>query len=75
MSQSHNIAGSDAFRTGPIVMVQQLPRRRPRLPVLARWFIGAAVLGAGASVLDIITGQPFALAACCIGFLVLWLRA
>mgnify|MGYP001568622998 CR=1 FL=1 len=75
MSQSHNIAGSDAFRTGPIVMIQQLPRRRPRLPLLARWFIGAAVLGAAASVLDIITGQPIALAAACLAFLVLWLRA
>lgn len=75
MSQSHNIAGSDAYCTSPIVMIQQLPRRRPRLPVLARWFIGAAVLGGTASVLDIITGQPFALAACCIAFMVLWLRA
>lgn len=75
MSQSHNIAGSDAFRTGPIVMVQQLPRRRPRLPVLARWFIGAAVLGGAAAVVDILTGQPVALALGCIAFLVLWLRA
>lgn len=75
MSQSHNIAGSEAFRTGPIVMVQQLPRRRPRLPVLARWFIGAAVLGGAAALLDILTGQPVALALGCIAFLVLWLRA
>lgn len=75
MSQSHNIAGSDAFRTDPIVIVKQMPRRRPRLPALARWFIGAAFLGGGAAVLDIITGQPIALAAGCLAFLVLWLRA
>lgn len=75
MSQSHNITGSDAFRSGPIVMVQQLPRRRPRLSVLARWFVGAAVLGCAAALLDVITGQPVALAAGCLAFLALWLRA
>lgn len=74
MSQSHNIAGSEAFSTRPTVMVRELPRRRPRLSVVARFYLVVAVAGATASAIDLLIGSPVCLSVGALIFLGLWLR-
>lgn len=74
MSQSHNIAGSEAFSARPSIMVRELPRRRPRLSAVARFYLVAAVAGAIASAVDVLIGSPVCLSLGALIFLGLWLR-
>lgn len=74
MNQPHNIAGSEAFRTGPAIIVRQIPRRRTRLTPVAWLFLGSASVGAVAALVDVVIGQPVCLTLASIGFLIAWLR-
>ena len=74
MNQPHNIAGSEAFRTGPAVIVRQIPRRRTRMSPVASLFLGAASVGVVAALVDVMIGQPVCLTLASIGFLIAWLR-
>lgn len=74
MAQPHNIAGSDAFNTRPIVMVRELPRRRPRLSAVARFYLVVAIAGAIASAVDLLIGVPACLGVGALIFLGLMLR-
>lgn len=74
MSQSHNIAGSEAFAPGPKIMVSELPRRRAPLPLLVRWGIAIAIVGALVSLIDAAIGEPIGFFVVTGTFLVAWLR-
>lgn len=74
MNPSHNIAGSEAFATRPTVMVRELPRRRPPLSAVARFYLVVAVAGAIASAVDVLIGSPVCLSVGALIFLGLWLR-
>ena len=74
MSQSHNIAGSEAFSARPTVMVRELPRRRPRLSAVARLYLVVALAGGVAAAVDLLIGSPVCLSLGAIIFLGLWLR-
>ena len=74
MSQSHNIAGSEAFNTRPTVMVRELPRRRPRLSTVARFYLVVAIAGVIAAAVDVLIGSPVCLSLGALIFLGLWLR-
>lgn len=75
MSQSHNIAGSEAFDTRRPVQIRELPRRRLRSSKVAGWYVGAVLIGGGVSLVDVVIGAPVCLVAVLIIFAVLWLRA
>lgn len=70
----HNIAGSEAFRTGPAVIVRQLPRRRARLSPIACLFVGAAASAPIGALVDAMIGQPVCLSIATLVFFVAWLR-
>ncbi|MNH89719.1 hypothetical protein D3C73_422480 [compost metagenome] len=74
MNLPHNIAGSEAFRTGPAVIVRQLPRRRARLTPVVRLFLGAAAAAAIGALVDMLIGQPVCLSIATLAFIVAWLR-
>lgn len=74
MSQSHNIAGSEAFNARPAVMVRELPRRRPRLSTVARFYLVVAIAGVIAATVDVLIGSPVCLSLGALIFLGLWLR-
>lgn len=74
MNLPHNIAGSEAFRTGPAVIVRQLPRRRPRLTPVVWLFLGAAAAAPVAALVDMMIGQPVCLTLATLGFFVALLR-
>jgi hypothetical protein len=74
MAQPHNIAGSEAFSARPTVMVRELPRRRPRLSSVARFYLIVAIAGATASAIDLLIGSPVCFSLGAIIFLGLWLR-
>ncbi|MNY69704.1 hypothetical protein D3C86_2076810 [compost metagenome] len=74
MNLPHNIAGSEAFRTGPAVIVRQLPRRRPRLSPVAWLFLSAAAAAPIAALVDMMIGQPVCLTIATVAFLVVLLR-
>lgn len=75
MTQSHNIIGSEAFNPRRSLQVAALPRRKPRSTTVVRWYAIAALMGGGASLLDVVIGAPVCLGAGLIAFVVLWLRA
>ncbi|MNU41436.1 hypothetical protein D3C71_301700 [compost metagenome] len=74
MSLPHNISGSEAFRTGPAVIVRQLPRRRARLSPVACLFLAAAAAAPIAALVDIMIGQPVCLTLASLTFFVALLR-
>lgn len=74
MAPSHNIAGSEAFSTHPTVLVRELPRRRPRLSAIARFYLIVAVAGTLAAAIDLLIGAPVCLGVGFLVFLGLWLR-
>ena len=74
MAQPHNIAGSEAFNTRPTVIVRELPRRRPRLSAIARFYLVVAIAGAIAAAVDLLIGVPACLGVRAIILLGLWLR-
>lgn len=74
MSPSHNIAGSEAFAPRPVVQIRELPRRRRRLSVVARWHLAALFVGGALSFIDVVLGAPVCLTIAVIVFLGLWLR-
>lgn len=74
MSPSHNIAGSEAFAPRPVVQIRELPRRRPRLSVVARWHLAALVAGGALALIDVLIGAPVCLTIAAMVFLGLWLR-
>lgn len=74
MSQSHNIAGSEAFAPGPKIMVSELPRRPAPLPLLARWCIGIVIVAALVGLIDAAIGPPVGFLFVAGAFLVAWLR-
>lgn len=73
MNFHHNIARSEAFRTGPAVIVRELPRRRKRLAPAGVYLI-SAVAAVACGLVDVVLQQPVCLALACSVFLVLWLR-
>ncbi|WP_312203892.1 hypothetical protein [Brevundimonas sp.] len=75
MSQSHNIAGSEAFGARRPVQIRELPRRKPRSSTVAGWYASAVLIGGGVSLVDVVIGAPVCLGAVLIIFAVLWLRA
>ena len=74
MSQSHNIAGSEAFNTGPKLIIRELPRRRPRPSLAAKIYMGSAIAALVSVLVDIAIGQPICLTVAALMFLVAWLR-
>lgn len=74
MSQSHNIAGSEAFAPGPKIMISELPSRRPQVSMVARLYLGAAIVAGAASLIDAAIGAPVCLSIVTVTFLVAWLR-
>lgn len=74
MAPSHNIAGSEAFSTRPTVMVRELPRRRPRLSAIARFYLVVTIAAAIGAAVDLIIGAPVCLGIGSLVFLGLWLR-
>jgi len=75
LSQSHNIAGSEAFDARRPVQIRELPRRKPRRSTVAGWYVAAPLIGGGVSLVDVVIGAPVCLVAVLIIFAVLWLRA
>lgn len=68
---THNIIGSEAGRCGAHVEIRTgRGRRAPKSQVIAAHLVAAGV-GAGASLIDVLIGQPFALGAVALAFL-LW---
>lgn len=74
MSQSHNIAGSEAFDARPKLIIRELPRRQPRLSLIAMIYLGAAIAALLGALIDIALGQPICLMIGVLAFLVAWLR-
>lgn len=74
MSPTHRIAGSEAFAPRPLVQIRELPRRRPRLSLVARWHLAALAAGGALSLIDALIGAPVCLTIAVIVFLGLWLR-
>lgn len=75
MSQPHNIIGSEAFSARRPLQIAQLRRRKPRRSTVAGWYAGAALIGGGVSLIDVVIGAPVCLFAVLVIFAVLWLRA
>lgn len=49
---THNIIGSEADRTGPIVLVREIPKRSRTSPVVW-WLAGAALVGTASGLVDV----------------------
>lgn len=74
MSQSHNIAGSEAFQVRPKVVIRELPRRRSRVSPFARAICAITLVGLLAGLIDAAIGAPVVLFVISVAFLVAWLR-
>ena len=74
MSQSHNIAGSEAFKPGPSIKIRELPNRRVRRSQIARWVVNISVLAVGVGLVDAAIGAPVGFVIVALAFLVAWLR-
>lgn len=74
MSQSHNIAGSEAFQARPKIVIRELPRRRPRATIFARAICALVLVGLLAALIDAAIGAPVAFTLVAVAFLFAWLR-
>ena len=66
---THNIIGNEADRAGAHVEIRTARARRASKSQVVAAHLIAAVVGGGASVIDVLIGQPIALGVVAVAFL------